>query len=248
MNSFLRFFSSVKLAIILIIILTIASIVGTLIPQHRSHEEYLLRYGELANLLEKIQLTKIYQSFWYLALLFLFALNLIICTLLRLPPKIKRIFRPNLHFQPSDITTLRLQQKLQLQAPFDSVRLNIQKVLKSRHYHLIEKKGDSGLALLARKKMAGLFGADVVHLAILFILIGGLTSGLFSFRADLALHEGEIAPVPQGGFSVRLDSFETEYYPSGQVKDWKSTLTVLEGEKEIISRTIEVNHPLNYKN
>jgi len=248
MNSFIRFFSSVKLAIILIIILTIASILGTLIPQHRSHEEYLLRYGQLANLLEKIQLTKVYQSFWYLALLFLFALNLTICTLLRLPPKLKKVFRPNLHFQPADITALRLHQKLQLDAPLASVRLNIQKILKDHHYRLIEKKGDSGLALLAQKKMAGLFGADVVHLAILLILIGGLTSGLFSFRADLALHEGETVPIPQAGFSLRLDSFETEYYPGGQVKDWKSTLTILEGEKEVISRTIEVNHPLNYKN
>jgi len=247
MNSVLRFFYSVKLAIILIIILTIASIVGTLIPQHRSHEEYLLRYGQLTSLLEKIQLTKVYQSFWYLALLFLFALNLTVCTLLRLPPKVKRVFRPNLHFQPADIAALRFHQKLQLNAPFDSVRLNIHKILKSHHYHLREKKGDSGLALLARKKMAGLFGADVVHLALLLILSGGLASGLFSFRADLMLHEGETVPIAQAGFFVRLDSFETEYYPGGQVKDWKSRLTILEGEKEVISRTIEVNHPLNYK-
>jgi cytochrome c biogenesis protein len=31
------------------------------------------------------------------------------------------------------------------------------------------------------------------------------------------------------------------------VKDWKSTLTVIENEKPILSKVIEVNHPLSYK-
>ena len=61
-----------------------ASILGTLIPQGRAAEEYAARYGSLSGALIKLQLTSLYHSIWYLALLVLFALNIIVCTLDRL--------------------------------------------------------------------------------------------------------------------------------------------------------------------
>lgn len=248
MSSFVRFFASVKVAIALIIILTIVSIVGTLIPQGRAPEEYFLRYGQLANLFIKLQLTKLYSSFWYLTLLFLFALNLIICTFLRLKPKIKKILRPQLDFKASDLIGLKNSQKLALNASLETVYSNLQSTLRSFHYKIKEKKDENSLALIARKKTTGYFGADVVHLAILLFLSGGLISGLFSFRTDLALHEGEAVSVPKSNFAARLDAFITEFYPNGQVKDWKSTITIIEEGQEALTKTIEVNHPLNYKN
>ena len=46
---------------------------------------------------------------------------------------------------------------------------------------------------------------------------------------------------------LRLDKFLIEYYPNGSIKDWKSTLTIIENQKEKITKTIEVNHPLSYQ-
>ncbi|TET70825.1 MAG: hypothetical protein E3J44_05250, partial [Candidatus Aminicenantes bacterium] len=40
MKSLLKFFCSVKLAIFLLIIIILASMLGTFIPQHRSLDEY----------------------------------------------------------------------------------------------------------------------------------------------------------------------------------------------------------------
>jgi cytochrome c biogenesis protein len=48
-------------------------------------------------------------------------------------------------------------------------------------------------------------------------------------------------------FKLRLDEFRTEFHPNGSVKDWKSTLTVIENESPRLTKTIEVNHPLTYK-
>ena len=46
---------------------------------------------------------------------------------------------------------------------------------------------------------------------------------------------------------MRLDKFETEYYPQGGVKDWKSTVSVIEGGAPVLTRVIQVNEPLTYK-
>jgi cytochrome c biogenesis protein len=101
--------------------------------------------------------------------------------------------------------------------------------------------------LLARKKVFGIFGSDVVHAGLLVILIGGIISGFMGFRANINIAEGEIVPVLDADFKIQLDKFQTELYPNGSVKDWKSTLTVIENETPRLTKTIEVNHPLTYR-
>jgi len=119
--------------------------------------------------------------------------------------------------------------------------------LKHHRYKVREGVEKDRICLLARKKIAGLFGSDVVHLGLLIILAGGIVSGLAGFKSSLSLSEGETLSVPNSDFQLRLDKFETEFYENGQVSDWKSTLTVIENEKELQTKVIEVNHPLSYK-
>jgi cytochrome c biogenesis protein len=247
MKSLWNFFNSVKLAIFLLIIITLASILGTLIPQNRSLDEYLAHYGQFANLFNQLQLTKLYQSLWFIALLCLFALNIIVCTLTRLSPKLRKAFHPKLEMESKEITVLKIKEEFKKNISLDKAKKELKRELSSRHYRLKEAKRENKTFLLARKKILGWFGADFVHIGILIILAGGIISGAGGFRKDLTFTEGDIRGIPGAEFKLRLDKFETEYYPNGMVKDWKSTLTVIENEKPILSKVIEVNHPLSYK-
>ncbi|MFQ6108408.1 MAG: cytochrome c biogenesis protein ResB [Candidatus Aminicenantales bacterium] len=247
MKSLIKTLSSVKLAITLLIIITIASVVGTLIPQHRSTAEYIARYGQLANLFTRLELTSLYQSWWFLSLLSLFSLNIVVCTLTRLSPKLRRALKPSLLFEKKSLVVTKIQDRLKKSRNLAHTGNELRKEFASRHYRVKEKEEGNRLYLLARKKTLGLFGSDIVHLGLLIILLGGIVSGLGGFRANINISEGEVLPVPKASFHLRLDEFRTEFYPNGAVRDWKSTLTVIEGEKELMTRTVEVNHPLSYK-
>ena len=247
MKSLWNFFNSVKLAIFLLIIITLVSMLGSLIPQHRSLDEYVARYGQFAHLLNQLQLTKLYQSLWFIALLCLFALNIIVCTLTRLSPKLRKAFHPKLEIEAKEITVLKIKGEFKKNIGLDKAKKELKKELRSRHYRLKEVERGNKTFLLARKRILGWFGADVVHIGILIILAGGIISGAGGFRKNLTFSEGDIRGIPGAEFKLRLDKFETEYYPNGSVKDWKSTLTVLEKEEPILSKVIEVNHPLSYK-
>lgn len=247
MKSFFNFFSSVKLAIVLLIIITVASILGTLIPQLRSPAEYAAMYGKLSDLLIRLEVTKLYQSWWFVSLLFLFSVNILICTLTRFSPKLKKVFKPTLEGQAKSLRTLKINDCFKKHENIKSTIAELKNELSSRHYRFREKSEENRLFLLARKKTSGLFGSDVVHLGLLIILAGGIISGLGGFRTNLNISEGETLPVPNSDFELRLDKFETEYYSSGAVKDWKSHLTVIEDTKPVLSKTIEVNHPLSHK-
>jgi len=247
MKSFIRFFSSVKLAIFLIIIITLASTLGTLIPQQRSPAEYASRFGQISGLLTRLEITDLYHSWWYLGLLILFSLNILVCTLTRLSPKLRRALRPKTDFSAKSLLHMKTRISIKKNEGLESTQTRLEKLLRSRRYRLLTQRKEKGSVVLARKRMLGLFGSDFVHLGLLVILSGGIITGAAGFRTTLNISEGEILPVPGADFQVRLDAFETEYYPDGAVRDWKSTLTVIDGGEPRLTKTIEVNHPLGYK-
>lgn len=246
-NPVLNFLASVKVAIVLLIIIILASILGTLIPQERSAEEYAFRYGQIGSLFQSLQLTKLYKSVWYLSILFLFTLNILTCTVMRFSPKFKRAFQPKFEAEPKNILALKVKDRFKTGLNLGSALETMKNELSRLRYRVQERREQNKTYLTARKKITGLFGSDVVHLGLLVILAGGITSGLGGFRADLTMHPEQTMDVPRADFALRLDKFETEYYPDGGVKDWKSHLTVLEGNEARLSKIVEVNHPLSYK-
>jgi cytochrome c biogenesis protein len=152
-----------------------------------------------------------------------------------------------MEFESKTISTLKIREKFRKNWNLSKTRQELYRELSSKHYRFKEEESDNKIYLVARKKVLGWFGSDVVHLGLLIILAGGIISGVGGFRTNMTFSEGQVLPVPKADFKLRLNKFETEYYPSGSVKDWKSTLTVVEDEKSLFSKTIEVNHPLSYK-
>src|SRR4030066_997910 len=90
-----KFFTSIKLAIFIIIILAIAAIIGTIIEQNQPLEKYRQIYGDgTIRLFETLNLFDMYHSWWFLLLLVLFTVNLSCCTLDRLPRTVKVVRNP----------------------------------------------------------------------------------------------------------------------------------------------------------
>jgi len=246
MKSVIRTLSSVKLAIFLLIIITLASIVGTLIPQHRSAAEYTARYGQIAEVLVRLDITRLYHSWWFLGLLLVFALNTLVCTLTRLRPKWKRAFDPSMDTDRNKLLAMKIHDQQERTGGLEQVKATLAAALSSRRYRIREISEPQCCVLLARKKIMGIFGSDIVHLGLLIILFGGILSGLMGIRQDFPISEGQILDIPGADFKLRMDKFATEYYPGGGVKDWKSDLVVVVEDKDVYSKVVEVNHPLSY--
>ena len=85
-NSIWQFFASVKLALVILFLIAVTSIIGTLIPQKEAAEFYISNYGpKAAQIFAVLDIPDMYNSWWFLALLFLLAFNLIICSIVRFP-------------------------------------------------------------------------------------------------------------------------------------------------------------------
>lgn len=247
MRSVLRFLGSIKLALVLFIIIVAASALGTIVPQGRTPGEYRARFGAFAVLVTRLRLDGLYGSPGYLALLALFGANLSVCGLTRIAPKLKRTFGKDAGLGAASIGVLKVREAFVRNADPDGTAAAARRELEKRRYRVRERAAAGRRFLRGRRRLLGVFGADIVHLGILVILAGGMASGLGKSAVDIALVVGETAQIPGQTATVRLDKFDTEYYPGGGVKDWTSTVTVLENGVPFSTREIEVNHPLPWK-
>lgn len=79
----LSLLSSLKFALVVVAMIALACIVGTLIPQGSQVEAYLTRHPDAFRVMEALSmlgLTRVFYSWWFVGLLFVFAASLAACT------------------------------------------------------------------------------------------------------------------------------------------------------------------------
>jgi len=253
-----NFFISVKLAIFTLIALAVASIFGTIVEQNLPPEKYHEIYEDWAYaLMDRINLFDMYHSWWFLALLVLFTVNLTCCTLDRFPRMLKVVRNPRTKLDDSLEKTLPLADRWKKKgspaewAPKYAAALSAA-VGKTR---VTEEAGE--LHLYSETGVASRFGVYVTHLSIIIIFLGAIIGNVAGFKGFVNIPEGESVtqvPVRGGtrmqdlGFTLRCNSFRVETYPSGQPKAYISDLSVLEGGREVLrKKDLVVNDPLQYK-
>lgn len=253
-NSFLQkfyeFFTSLKTAILLMIILALVSIVGTLIPQAKEEMFYLREYGpNLYRIFKLLGFTDLYHNWFFILLLFLLSLNVFLCFIKSLNRKLENLKRDKkISATEKLIKGMKNNAKLEFPGKLSRAKEIIFDRLKSKRFKINESTSGDNISIKASKGLLGQFGAEVIHLGILVIILGAFVGTVFGFKGFIVMNEGEQKFIPEGGFVLKLDKFAIEFYKGTQKpKDYFSTLSVLENDKEVLTKRIEVNDPLRYK-
>jgi len=103
----------------------------------------------------------------------------------------------------------------------------------------------------------GRLGPHITHLSLIIILMGSLIGNIWGFKGYVNIPQGESRKVIMLngssqlldlGFTIRCDRFEVSYYPGSEMpKEYLSDLTILEKDREVYRKTIQVNDPLQYR-
>jgi cytochrome c biogenesis protein len=257
-NPTIKTLSSLNFALLIISTIAITSIAGTIIPQGESIQFYADRFGSKpAVILELLDITNMYSSYWFLGLLILFCLNLIVCTWVRFPGVLAMIKKDNLNVSAKSITESKEAAVLTSDLPYDESRLStFSAVLAPLSLKMAEDRGKEYL-YLHEKGAWSRAGAYIVHVSILLIICGALVGNFFGYKAFVMVPEGasESSVHKTGdwrkeiplGFDVFCRNFKTDYYPNGMPKEYRSDLVITESGKKVLDKTITVNDPLKYR-
>ncbi len=257
-RAILDFFASLRLTIFLLLALSVTSIIGTVIPQGEIPPEYLHSITQnKQKLYQALGFFDMYHSWWFVGLLSLFSVNLIVCSLRRLPQVWQQINEPRTILDQS------LEQSLTHTATIPLAEVNNAKeklagILRKTVAEPICSSADGAQHLFAQRNSYARLSVYVTHLSILIIFIGALIGSIFGYKGFVTIPEGEqISSVQlRNGkttnldFSVRCEQFGVTYYPNGAPKEFKSILTVLDQNNQPINGYNKVptivNDPLMY--
>lgn len=252
-----EFLASIKLAVILLIVLAITSIFGTVIPQNESFDKYVHLYGEVwARIIATFELYDMYHSWWFIFLLAFFTLNLIVCSVKRLPPVINQLKNPKKILDESIEKNFNLVDTLRKKGAPDSWTKIIREYLQKKYGKIEEQEIDGKTFFYIEKGKYSRLGVYITHLSIIIILIGGMIGAIWGFRGFVQIPEGEAVnyvfvrgknePL-QLDFFLRCDDFSLSYYPMGMVKEYRSDVSIIEKGNVVKKDYLIVNRPLTYK-
>ena len=262
------FFASLKLAIFIMLLLGIFSMLGsTYIQQLQPFETYLDRFGpDKAVWFWKLWLTDVFHSWYYIALIVLLAINLIVCSIKRLPRIWKQTFGSERVLKLDERTEKNLKPiTIEISSAEEIIRY-----LAKRGFKVFKEEEGDKVYIFAEKGRYSRLGVYVVHIALLVIMLGALIDLLLGIRGFLPVPEGSTEDIMLVGpqdkpvklpFAVHLKEFRIITYGEEakekgiEVKEefkeavakYRSRIEIINSGKKVAEGPVEVNEPFIFR-
>ena len=180
LSQVLNWLSSLKIAILLLLLIAISCASGTIIPQQESDQFYYDNFNKKpllgvlnGNLLLLFELNHIYTSSWFLLLLIWLALALAVCSFRRQLPILKSALNWIDYKSPRQISKLSIAQEIKADNASESLeKLTIN--LKKKGWNVKETNG----RIAARQGVVGRLGPILIHLGMILLMIGATYGAL----------------------------------------------------------------------
>lgn len=236
--------SSRKLALALLLLLLSICIISTVVPQQPSLTplEFTAWRGKGAGnaLLDRIGFTRIFSSWYFLAVVLLLFLSTLVATLRRARALFKDSRSPLI--TEKSFRGLRHKACVAPAVSFEEIKGAL------RGFDWNEGTGNDGAYLHGIRHPWARWSAVWLHVAMLLLLIGVFVSQATYFRGyvrlgvgqDVTLGEGQYLQAdggmlssPPSGIGIKLEAFDNNYREPGYAPDIASTLILWGGDERV---------------
>jgi len=258
-----RQLTSMRTALILLLMLGFAAVPGSLIPQRTQNpmkvSEYFKDSPDLAKWMDKFSLFDVYGSPWFSAIYILLFISLIGCVL----PRAIEHFHAARALPPATPKNLsRMEHHQSWKTNGDELNLALA-WLRSKRFRVLESEG----SISAEKGFMRETGNLFFHVALILILLGISFSSLFGMRGEAIISVGErFVNTPTSydtltygklyrdsnlpAFMLTADKFVAKYnVETSAPEDYTLNVSLLRGDfSQVEKKVIKVNSPLTIGN
>lgn len=259
--------TSMRTALVLLLLLALAAIPGSVIPQADVDSLAVTRWKDehpkLTPLYERLDLFSVYSSPWFSAIYLLLVVSLVGCIVPRLFVYF-RALRAEPPAAPRHLTRMPVHASYTTDLAADEVLARAREVLGRGHRLRRTGTGDDFVA--AERGHLREAGNLLFHLSVLVVLAGFAVGGLWGYQGGVILVEGstfsnnltQYDDFKPGGlfrqqqmedFRFTVEDFEVEWLKegprTGQARKFEAHLTYQQGrDGERKEYDLRVNHPL----
>ncbi len=269
-----NFFSSVKIAIYLIVITFLTAMLGTIYPQENTFINnfdpsvyYEETYGLPGKLYYLFGLSHTYESWWFIGLLVMIGTSLVICSLDRVLPLYRALSKQQIRKHLQFIHRQKTVYKQTIDGDEEKWVEQFGAQLKKKGYRIHR----DGSALLAEKNRFSRWGPYINHIGLILFLLAILARSIPSWQMDsyITIPDGDTVQIANTNYFVKNEKFTVEFYTDEELPDklkgtaraklfeTKAVLYECESScndqsqqpvlKEVKRHDIIVNEPLKYK-
>ncbi|KAA1419712.1 cytochrome c biogenesis protein ResB [Nocardioides humilatus] len=258
-----------RTALVLLLLLALAAIPGSVIPQAGVDALAVTRWKEehtqLTPIYETLDLFSVYDSVWFSAIYLLLVLSLVGCIVPRLFVYAKAL-RAQPPKAPRNLSRLPDHTFYVTDAAPEQVLARAREVLGKRYRLRTVVDGEETDAVSAERGYLREAGNLLFHLSVLVVLAGFAIGGLFGYQGGVILVQGStfsnsltqyddfdpgglFTPEQLNDFDFTVDDFKVQWLKSGAgagtARGFQAALSYKEGHGEEKSYDLKVNHPLS---
>ncbi len=222
------FLGSMNLAVTLLVMLSIASVVGTVLKQDQTTQDYVIKFGPFwSEVFNSLGLFHVYGAAWFVLVLLFLLLSTSVCVTRNTPTFIKDMKQYNeklslnaLKHQPNHAT-------FDSESNLESEVQRAQNLLKHNGYKTkIHQRDDGSVTVAGLKGRWNRLGYFFTHISIIVICIGALLdSNLLLKYRELT---GKLVPETR---TVSLDKVPQTAWMGPENLSFRGTVNVPEGQK-----------------
>ncbi len=175
-----------RFAVSLLMFICIASIIGTVLQQNDTQNNYIDRFGPFwFELFDKFSIWSIYNSWWFLLIMAFLVVSTTLCLFRNTPKMLKdaRSFRE--YIRVGSLRAFPHRVELETTISLDESRARIERSLSEQGYSSRVRQDNDGILIAAKKGASNRLGYIFAHAAIVIICVGGLLDSELPVRLQV---------------------------------------------------------------
>ena len=244
-----RQLTSMKTALVLLLLLAIAAVPGSVYPQRSADPNGVVAYfdnnPELAPIMDSLQLFDVYTSVWFSAIYILLFISLIGCVIPRTLVHLRNL-REQPVLTPKNLKRMPAFESLSLaEAGKSQAELldQAEALLRKGRYRVARRTDENGESLSAERGYLRETGNLVFHFSLIGVLFAVGIGGGFSFNGQRVVVEGETFVNNLAGY----DSFSPGvFFEPEMLKPFSMTLDKFDVTFDIQNST-NIGTPLDFR-
>lgn len=220
---FMPFLGSMNLAVTLLVMLAIASVIGTVLQQNQAYQDYIIKFGPFwTQVFNSLGLFHVYGAAWFVLVLLFLLVSTGVCLTRNTPNFLKDMK------QYSEKLSLRAYQNQPHHTQYQPEQFDIEtakSVMESQGYKTKLHQREDGVTIAAMKGQWNRWGYIFTHVSIIIICIGALfdSNMLLKYR-ELT---GQLAPETR---TVPLSEIPEKSWVGADNFSFRGSVNIAEGQ------------------
>ncbi|BBP44667.1 cytochrome c biogenesis protein [Thiosulfatimonas sediminis] len=227
-NQFMNFLGSMNLAVTLLVMLSIASVIGTVLQQNQSFQDYILKFGPFwTEVFNSLGLFQVYGAAWFILVLVFLLISTSVCVSRNGPGFLKDMKQFSEKLSQTAIKHQTNNKQFTTEISLDDQQKVAQIVLEKQGYKTkIHQREDGSVTVAGLKGRWNRLGYIFTHVSIIVICIGALLdSNLLLKYRELT---GSLIPETR---TVSLDQIPKSAWVGEENISFRGTVNIGENQK-----------------